>query len=236
MANNNQINDLSFLNTFSPNKISNALKEHSDQDIAGILVNTNKILAAQILADFPKNRQTSIVSHMRIAKSMPIDTFTAIISMLKNTLIPPTVANNDTIENSISYGGPEIAAAILRYSTPETLNLIKQNEPDLWNNLQNKMYTFDDLINASDNSLQIIFREIDTEEISVALKAAIPQLKERVLENLSTRRKTEIQNQLNSNNRIKMSDIEEAQSKILNHALTLQHSGKVLINSAEGQI
>ena len=77
--------------------------------------------------------------------------------------------------------------------------------------------------------LQAILREIDTTKLSVALKGATPELKAKLLGNLSTRAAQMLEDDLAAMGPVKLSTVETAQGEIAKLAQELAQQGRITI-------
>ena len=67
------------------------------------------------------------------------------------------------------------------------LDAIRSEDPDLAQAIEDQMFTFDDLINLDDKSIQVLLREIQSEDLVIALKGADAPLREKIFKNMSQR-------------------------------------------------
>ncbi|MHC4884542.1 MAG: FliG C-terminal domain-containing protein [Planctomycetota bacterium] len=227
-----------FLRDLQPALLSNELSRESSKVAAVVLAHFDRVLSAQVLADFPPQFQREVVREMRSARNTPPAILEEIASSLRERLSaansPAQTDAADPAQGSkINYGGPEVAAAILRFASPETRKLIQESDPTLWSNLQTRMYIFDDFLHTPHRSLQLIFQEVEVKTMALALKAVVPSLKKRIYANISPRRTALVEEELGRLERLNMSDIEAAQQDIINRALELQRGGQVILDERE---
>lgn len=234
----------SFLRDLRPTELSNILCRESAKVAAVVLTYFDRTRSAQVLADFPPHFQKEVVREMRSARNTPREVLTLIASGLRENMKKPprssspaatlpSAAHGKPAGKKVCFGGPEVAAAILRFASIDTRELIQKNDPDLWATLQNRMYTFDDFLHSPHRSLQLIFQEVEVKTMALALKAVIPALKKRIYSNISQRRAALVEEELARIGRLNMSEIEAAQQDIINHALNLQRNGMVILDERE---
>jgi flagellar motor switch protein FliG len=103
--------------------------------------------------------------------------------------------------------------------------------------LRGKLFTFDDLKNLSDRDLQQLLREIDTNKLAVALKGATPELKNKVLGNLSSRAAQMLEDDLGAMGPVKLSTVEQAQSEIAKLTQEIAQQGRItLVSPTEAMV
>lgn len=229
---------LLFLENVDRSKLTAVLGTENIRTIAVILNSCNHLLSAKILAGLPDVIQKQAVSAMKSAKDTPGDIIDELAKALKEKLAQPIKNDPKTealsisvmAEDKISYGGPETAAAILKYCNSETRNLIKNSAPELFTKLNSMLFTFDDFINTDDKSIQVIFSQISIEKTALALKVSTPALRTKITTNLSLRKKKAVADEIAASNRISIKDIEEAQKAIIDYAFNLQAKGLVILD------
>ena len=91
-----------------------------------------------------------------------------------------------------------------------------------------------DLINVDDRSIRTILKEVNNDELTLALKAASPQMQEKIFANLSERAADMIKEDLEAMGPTRLADVEKAQQSILRAAKKLEAEGKIVIGKGDG--
>ena len=88
-------------------------------------------------------------------------------------------------------GGVEVVASILnqmdRKLEVELLGKIEEEDPALAERIRQLMFTFEDLLKIDDRGMQMLLKEITSEDVAVALKGASDAIKEKIFKNMSER-------------------------------------------------
>jgi flagellar motor switch protein FliG len=111
---------------------------------------------------------------------------------------------------------------------------IKESEPDLGQNIEDLMFVFDNLIDVDDRGMQTLMREIQTDQLQLALKGADENLKEKFLKNMSQRAAEMLRDDLEAMGPVRISDVEAAQKSILSTARMLSDKGDIALGSGGG--
>ena len=99
------------------------------------------------------------------------------------------------------------------------------------------MFVFDNLINVDDRSIQVILREVATDNLLLALKVANDELKEKIFNNMSKRAAEMLQDDLEAKGPVKLSEVEASQKEILTIARRLADEGQISLGgSAEEEM
>jgi len=122
--------------------------------------------------------------------------------------------------------------------TTETTILTSMDEmdPDLAQEIRNLRFTFEDLLKIDDNGIQMIMKEINQEDLLVALKTATDDLKEKLFSNMSERAGLMLKEDLESLGPTKISYVEKAQKKIIALYKKLEEDGKFIIGGSDDMV
>jgi flagellar motor switch protein FliG len=114
----------------------------------------------------------------------------------------------------------------------EVIAEIEKDNTQLAAELRGRLFTFDDLKHLSDRDLQQILREVDTNKLAVALKGSTPELKTKLLGNLSARAAQMLEDDLAAMGPVKLSTVETAQGEIAKLTQEIAQQGRITIVSA----
>ena len=223
-------------------------------------IETLRILDAKTIANFLKNEHPQtialILAHLEPEKSSDVlsylsETIRGEVAYRMATLdrIPPGVINDlDTIlgnelaasgsGQSQMVGGVASVAELLNHVDKANENLIiskiEELNPELADNIRQLMFTFDDLIFVDDRGIQLILREVSNEELTIGLKGAGDEVREKLFKNLSERAAAMIKEDLEAMGPVRLSDVEKAQQNIVRIAKRLEDEGKIIIARGGG--
>jgi flagellar motor switch protein FliG len=188
--------------------------------------------AAEVLSLFPERDQSNIV--LRIATLDGVQP--AALTELNEILEKQFSGNAGT--QTTMVGGLKTAADILNFVDTSVeaaiMDKIKESEPDLGQNIEDLMFVFDNLIDVDDRSMQTLMREIQTDQLQLALKGADDNLKERFLTNMSQRAAEMMRDDLEAMGPVRLSDVEAAQKAILATARNLSEKGEIMLGGGAG--
>ena len=116
-------------------------------------------------------------------------------------------------------GGVRVAAEILntldRETSKQILGQLEQRDPELGASIRKKMFGFADMVRLEQKDLQRIMREVDTNDLVLALKPATPLLRDAVFGSLSKRAADTLKEELEMLGSVRLKDIEAAQDRII---------------------
>ena len=92
---------------------------------------------------------------------------------------------------------------------------LEAEDPDLVEQIRRLMFVFEDILLVNDKGIQAVLKEVDNEELSLALKTASQELKDKIFKNMSERAAQLNQEDMQYMGPVRVSDVEAAQQKIV---------------------
>ena len=130
-------------------------------------------------------------------------------------------------------GGVKAVAEVLNYMGAtlegQVMDSIRDHDDELAQRIVDEMFTFDDLIQLDDRGIQTMLRELQTENLVIALKGAPPEMKERVFKNMSQRAAETLREDLDNRGPMKLSEVEREQKEILKIVRRLMEEGQIVM-------
>ncbi|MDR2198493.1 MAG: flagellar motor switch protein FliG [Deltaproteobacteria bacterium] len=212
--------------------LGNFIRNEHPQTIALILAHIDPGKSAQIISDFPEPLQQDVM--LRIADLEPVSN--SILDEVEQVLREEIKAQGPV--GGRPAGGSGTVAEILNQVDQTTENAIltklEEDRADLANEVRKLMFVFEDLINVDDRSIRSILKEVNNDELTLALKAASPEMQEKIFSNLSERAADMIKEDLEAMGPTRLADVEKAQQSILRAAKKLEAEGKIVIGKGDG--
>lgn len=136
-------------------------------------------------------------------------------------------------------GGTRAVAEILNQcdrSTEQTvLGKIEEQNSALADSIRQLMFVFDDLVKVDDRGIQMVLKEVSSEELTLALKTASEALKTKIFKNMSQRAVEILKEDMQARGPVKVSDVEKAQQSIVKVARKLETEGKIVLAGKGGE-
>jgi flagellar motor switch protein FliG len=187
---------------------------------------------AAVLGQFPERDQANVLLRIATLDGIQPAALTELNEILEKQF-SGSVGGQTTL-----VGGMKIAADILNFVEGSVeasiMEKIKETEPDLGQNIQDLMFVFDNLIDVDDRGIQAIMREIQTDQLQLALKGADEGLREKFLTNMSQRAAEMLRDDLEAMPPVRVSDVEAAQKAILTAARVLSDKGDIMLGGGGG--
>jgi len=216
-----------------PKSIADVIRNEHPQIIAIVLSFLEYDQAAEVLSAFAEPVRVDVV--LRIATLEGIQP--AALQEL-NEIMEKQFAGNANVKAS-SVGGVKTAANILNFMDSaietEILESIKEVDGELAETIEELMFVFDNLADLDDRGMQTLLRELNTDELVVALKGASEAVKNKVLKNMSKRAADILLDDMEAKGPVRVSDVEAAQKAVVAVARRMADAGEILLAGAGGE-
>ncbi len=225
-------NGLEQLKWMDPRGIYEVIKLEHPQIISIVCSFLEADQAAQVLSFFPERDQANVLQRIATLDGIQPAALTELNDILEKQFSGASASQTTMV------GGLKTAADILNFvdGTAEAsiMEKIKESEPDLGQNIEDLMFVFDNLIDVDDRGIQTLMREIQTDQLQLALKGADESLKEKFLNNMSQRAAEMMRDDLEAMGPVRVSDVETAQKGILAAARSLSDKGEIMLGGGGG--
>ena len=215
------------LRNVDPNQIIPFISKEHPQTIALILSQLESTQAAGVVNGLTEELQADVAYRIATMDSISPQVLRELEDSLAENL--QTILSGQVTE----IGGPKAVAEILnstgRSTEKAVLERLDAQDPELAEDVRNQMFVFDDIANLTDREIQLILREVDSKDLSTALKGANDEMKDRIFGNVSERVGTMMKEEMDFYGPVRMSDVEEVQLRIVQTVRQLEEAGQVTI-------
>jgi len=213
-----------YITKIKPQQLADFIVNEHPQTIALILAHMDSAAAAETISLFPDELMSEV--SMRMAKIGDISP--SIIKRVSTVL-------ESKLESLASYkvevGGHRAVADIFNRlgtkTSKSTLGQIEQKDEELASSIKDMMFTFDDIEALDTFAMREILKEVNQQELMMALKGGSEDLKEKILANMSTRARVAFEEELTFIGAVKVKDVESAQRKVVDLVQRLVDTGKI---------
>jgi flagellar motor switch protein FliG len=223
---------LDSLRWVDPWTLANFLMNEHPQTVAFILCLLEPVRAAEILGFFNEALRADVAMRIATTERIPESAIEEIRGALDGQLEPGA-------GSGIKFGGMKTIAEILnqadRSVESAVFKVIEEADKPLAESIRELMFVFDDLVELDDRSMQMVLKEVSTEELALALKTAAEGLKSKIFKNMSQRAVEILKDEMSTKGPVKVTDVEKAQQKIVGIARKLEQEGKIVIGGRGGE-
>jgi flagellar motor switch protein FliG len=221
-------NTLESLELVDTRTLANFLINEHPQTIALIIAHLTAERKVDVLRRLPEGLQAEVVLRVANLDYVSPELIAQLDDVLKTEL--STLGSIDTNQ----LGGVEPIADMLnlmdKNSEKNIMARVDEKDPELAEEIRKLMFVFEDLVFVDDKGIQALLKEVDNQKLVIALKTAPEEIKGKLFRNMSNRAATLLQEDLDALGPTKLSDVEKAQSEIVQKCKELEAQGKVFIS------
>ena len=222
-----EIKSFEHLRTLDALTVANYLKNEHPQTVSVVLAHMDPRDSGPILQLLPAELQGEVAYRMAVLDSPNAEALKVVEEVLSSQLQGEVNATRG------KYGGRKQVAEILNETERETwqeiLDEMREIDDEVANEVNNLMFIFEDIMLLNDKYIQEILKEIDGKELTLALKGATEEIQQKVLGNMSKRAGMGIQEDMEYMGPVRLSEVEEAQQRIVEVVRSLEEAGTITI-------
>ena len=227
-----QVRPFEFVRKTDPSQVLNFIQDEHPQTIAMILSYLSPAQSAMILGALTPEKQADVAKRIAKMDRTSPDVIKEVERVLERKL--SSLINQDyTI-----VGGVDSIVNILNTVDRSTEKHIMENleieEPELADEIRRKMFVFEDILLLDNRAIQTVLREVENNELAVALKNANEDVQKVIFDNLSSRLASMIKEDMEFMGPVRLKDVEDAQQKIVNIIRKLEDAGEIVISRGGG--
>ena len=227
-----QVRPFEFVRKTDPSQVLNFIQDEHPQTIAMILSYLSPAQSAMILGALTPEKQADVAKRIAKMDRTSPDVIKEVERVLERKL--SSLINQDyTI-----VGGVDAIVGILntvdRGTEKHIMESLEIEEPELADEIRKKMFAFEDILLLDDRAIQRVLRDVDNNDLAVALKGANEEVQNVIFKNLSKRLAAMIREDMEFMGPVRMKDVEEAQQKIVGIIRKLEDSAEIVISRGGG--
>jgi flagellar motor switch protein FliG len=215
--------------------LANFLKNEYPQTVAVVLSKIKPDHAAQVLSHLPEDFAIDVVQRMLRMESVQKEALDHIEQTLRAEFVS-TLAQTQRRDPHESMA--VIFNSFDRQTETRFLSSLDVINKDSARKIRSLMFTFDDLQKLDPAGVQTLLRVVDRDTLSRALKGASQTMKDFFFAGMSSRAAKNLQDDMISLGPLRLKEVDEAQSKMVQVAKDLADKGELVIakNNAEDEL
>ncbi|MCL2121464.1 MAG: flagellar motor switch protein FliG [Clostridiales bacterium] len=223
-----QVRALEFIRKASNKNLMIMLQNEHPQTVAFVLSYARADQASFVIASLEREMQLDVIQRIAKLESVSPDVVNTVEHVLENRF--SSVISVDMTE----IGGVNYVADIMNHTDRQTekhiFDELNKRDPLLSESIRKLMFVFEDIINMDDITIQRFLREVDSQDLAIAIKGSNDEVKETLLNNVSRRARETILTDIEYLRNVRLKDVEEAQQRIVNIIRSLEESGEIVIS------
>ncbi|MBR2216282.1 MAG: flagellar motor switch protein FliG [Selenomonadaceae bacterium] len=227
-----QVRPFDFLHKTDPTQLLNFIQNEHPQTIALIMAYLDPDQAATVLSSLPQEAQADVTRRIAAMDRTNPDVIRDVERVLERKL------SSMVTQDFAAAGGVKAIVEVLnrvdRTTEKSIVESLEVDNPELAEEIKKLMFVFEDIVMLDDRSLQMVLRDVDTKDLSLALKATPNEVSEKVYKNMSKRAADMLREEIEFMGPVKIRDVEEAQQKVVNVIRTLEDKGEIVVSRGQG--
>ncbi|WP_152656397.1 flagellar motor switch protein FliG [Oceanobacillus sp. CFH 90083] len=227
-----QVRPFDFARKADPQQVLNYIQGEHPQTIALILSYLDAEQSGQILSALSKDIQADVARRIATMDSTSPEIISQIEQVLEKNI------SSSMTEDYTQTGGIQTVVEVLNgvdRSTERTiLEALESKDPDLAEEIKKRMFVFEDIVTLDNRAIQRVIREVDNDDLRLSLKVASDEVKEIVFQNMSERMVTTFKEEMEFMGPVRLADVEEAQTRIVNVIRGLEEKGEIVVARGGG--
>ncbi|MCL1994217.1 MAG: flagellar motor switch protein FliG [Spirochaetes bacterium] len=225
-----QVRPFDFIRRTDPSHLLNFIQQEHPQTIALILAYLEPNKASVIMQNLPEEVQSDVAKRVATMDRTSPEVLREVERVLEKKL------SSLSSEDYTSAGGVESIVEILnlvdRASEKKIIEALEEEDPELAEEIKKRMFVFEDIVMLDDKSIQKVMREVDSAELSKALKSVDTEVQDKIFRNMSKRAAGMLKEDMEYMGPIRLKDVEEAQQKIVAIIRQLEDAGEIVVARA----
>jgi flagellar motor switch protein FliG len=221
-----------FLQKADPRQVLSFLQDEHPQTIALVLAHMPATLASQILSGLAGELQADVAHRIAMMDRTSPDIIRAVEATLERKL--SSVLQPSDLS---TVGGLQPLVDIINRADRATERLIMEGlaakNPELAEEIRAKMFMFEDITSLDDRGIQLVLRQVETNDLATALKGVREDVRDKVTRNLSERAAENLIDEIDMLGAVRLRQVEESQAKIVQVIRTLEESGQIVIRRGD---
>lgn len=215
------------LSNAKPEYLAEYFSREQPKTTALVLAYLSEQKAQEVFTHLDQEYQQKVALALGRMEEVPSDLMEQIEKTLSEDL--------EQLEQGVvtSFPGVDVAASLVASvgmeSSEELLAGVSEYDEELAEEIDKRMFKFEDLDNLDNRSLQRLLREVENDDLVMALKGAPEDLRERFFGNVSKRQAEMLREDLEALGPVRVADVDEAQQKIIQTAKRLEEEGAIFL-------
>ena len=213
-----------------PRLLSKIIQKEHPQTIAFILSHLDAAKAAHAISSLPTDLQVEVARRMASLEEISPGVVKTVAAILDKKIV-------SMAGSSIEVQGVKTVAEILnrmgRTESKNILDKMEQDNPELAAHIRQLMFVFDDIQYLPDKALQEILKRVDKNVLTIALKGASEDLRQKFFRNMSSRAVETLREEMTYLGPVRVSEVTEAQSTITEIVRQLEEEGLIVLAAGE---
>jgi flagellar motor switch protein FliG len=228
-----QVKPFDFLRKADPTQILNFLQYEHPQTIALVLSYLEPKQAGQVLSSLPQQVQANVARRIAVMDRTSPEIINEVELILEKKF--STTATQDFTQAGGIESVVDVLNGVDRTTERTILDALAIEDPDLAEEIKKRMFVFEDIVVLDPRSIQRVIRDVENEDLLLAMRSASEEVKNMIFDNMSQRRVETFKEELEFMGPVRLRDVEEAQTRIVGIIRRLEETGEIIVARGGGE-
>lgn len=208
-------------------QLLNVISSEHPQTIALILCYLSPEKSAQILSELPEELKAEVAYRVATMNNIAPSVIKEIEKVIDGKL--SSVVRTETSQLGGITTLVDILNKVDRGTEKYITDTLENEDAELAEKIRESMFVFEDIVTLDDVSIQRILRDVDTKELTLALKGCVEDVQNAIFRNQSKRSAQTIKEDMEFLGPVRLVDIQKAQAKIVAVIRRLDEAGEIIM-------
>jgi len=207
--------------------LANYLKNEYPQTVAVVLSKIKPDHASRVLAVLPENFAMEVI--MRLLRMETVQK--EILDGVEKTLRTEFMSNLASSQRQDSHEQmANIFNSLDRSTENRFMGALEERNRESAERIKGLMFTFEDLARIDPSGVQALLRQVEKDQLAIALKGGSDDIKDLFFKNMSERAAKMMQEDMEAMGPVRLKEVDEAQGNVVQTAKTLADAGEIVIS------
>ena len=208
--------------------LANYFKNEYPQTVAVVMSKIKPDHASRVLGMLPENFSMEVIMRMLRMEAVQKEVLDSIEVTLRTEFMSnlARTARRDSHEMMA-----DIFNALDRNTESRFMTALEERNRESAEKIQALMFTFDDLSRLDDSGIQVLMRQVEKDQLALALKGASDEVKDMFFRNMSERAGKMMKEDMDAMGAVRLKDVDEAQGVIVVSTKSLADAGEIIIST-----
>lgn len=212
--------------------LANYLKNEYPQTVAVIVSRIKPSHASKVLAQLPEDLALEVIERILLMDNVSREVIESVEDSLRNEFMRNLAARQKRDSHEMMA---DIFNNFDRSNEEKFMEMLDKRSADDAEKIRALMFTFADLMKVDDKGMQTVLRDIEKDKLSIALKGASEDMRQRFLSNMSERAAKILVEDMEAMGPVRVKEVDEAQNSIVSVAKRLSDEGQIMIMDDSGE-
>jgi flagellar motor switch protein FliG len=208
--------------------LANYLKNEYPQTVAVVLSKIKADHAARVLAVLPENFAMEVIMRLLRMETVQKD----ILDGVERTLRAEFMSNLARTQRRDAHEQmADIFNNLDRNTENRFLGALEERNRESAERIKALMFTFEDLVRVDPAGIQLLLRQVEKDQLTLALKGGTDEIKDLFFKNMSERAGKMMREDMEAMGPVRLKEVDDAQAAIVVTAKALADAGEIVISS-----